>query len=334
MLAKEESIINTFIPARNKLEAVARISQLTNSGPEELGPGSKERRSVLDNLANGIGVSPGAFDSKQAIAAAIATRLGLKWTESCESVGQTITLVGLNLLLEGGEQFFSQGRHQTPNASPDLFAEVAMIKKVLDQATPRFMDGRTSVLEMKEADADNWRQTEWQGWYFEFKALPALINQIGGGPRVIENTKFDYALFRPWDLKVHSSLGLANKPNNGCQLNDQESMKQAVKVSGLGLIILSGVPNYEDDSFSEWHKALRGKSGPVRRRLKNGFTSEKIEFFHFSDSDELERAVANKVLKEFKQGKQPTGEARAPKYLLDIKKARTDKIKIEELNLS
>ena len=36
-----------FVPARNKLEAVARISNLTNSGPETLGPGSKEHKSVV-----------------------------------------------------------------------------------------------------------------------------------------------------------------------------------------------------------------------------------------------------------------------------------------------
>ena len=307
---------------------------MTNSGPEELGPGSKERRSVLDNLAKGVGVSPDSFDSKQAIAAAIALRLDLKWSDSCESVGQTITLIGLNLLLEGGEKFFSSSNLSTLSNTTDLVSEVEMIRRVLDQATPRFMDGRSSVLEMQSADADNWRQTEWQGWYFEFKALPALINQLGGGPKVIANTEFDYALYRPWDLKVHSSFGLSKKPNNGCQLNDQESMRQAAKVSGLGLIILSGIPQYDDDTFSEWHKALRGKLGPVRRRLKNGFVSEKIEFFHFSDSDDLDRAVASKVLKEFKQGKQPTGEPRAPKYLLDINKAREDKIKIDELNLS
>lgn len=323
-----------FLPARNKLEAVARISQLTNSGPEELGPGSKERRSVLDNLAKGLGVSPDSYESKQALAEAIAKRLNLPWTSECESVGQTITLTGLNLLLKGGELFFAANKKNATPGSLDLDTEVKQIRGVLDKATPRYMDGRTCVLEMQQADADNWRQTEWQGWYFEFKALPALINQLGGGPKVIENTKFDYALYRPWDLKVHSSLGLTNKPNHGCQLNDQESMKEAVAASGLGLIILSGIPQYDDNSFSEWHKALRGKVGPVRRQLKNGFECQRIEFFYISDLDQLDRAVSESVLKEFKQGKQPTGESRAPKFLLDITKARTDKIKIDELNLS
>ena len=89
----------TFIPARNKLEAVARISQLTNSGPEILGPGSKERRSVLENLAKGLGISPDSYESKQSLADAISKRLGITWDASCESVGQTITLIGLNRLL-------------------------------------------------------------------------------------------------------------------------------------------------------------------------------------------------------------------------------------------
>ena len=46
-----------FVPARNKLEVVARISNLTNSGPETLGPGSKEHKSVVLNLARGMGLA-------------------------------------------------------------------------------------------------------------------------------------------------------------------------------------------------------------------------------------------------------------------------------------
>ena len=56
--------MSEFIPAKNKLEAVARISFLTNSGPEDLGPGSKERKSVLTNLANGLKIQIDESDSK------------------------------------------------------------------------------------------------------------------------------------------------------------------------------------------------------------------------------------------------------------------------------
>jgi hypothetical protein len=111
-------------------------------------------------------------------------------------------------------------------------------------------------------------------------------------------------------------------------------MKEAVQETGLGLVVLSGIPSYEDKSFSEWHKALRGKTGPVRKRLKNGFRSEKIEFFFFEDFEDLQRAISQKILIDFKQGKQPSGEPRAPKFSLHLEKARQDKLKIEELNFS
>lgn len=324
-----------FIPAGNKLEAVARISQLTDSGPETLGPGSKERRSVLENLAKGLGISPENFQSKQDLAAGISKKLGVNWTPRCESVGQTITLIGLNLLLEAGSKHF-KSRPQKEVQSEGIFEEVLSIREVLAFATPDFMDGRQCVLEMKEADSDNWRQTEWQGWYFEFKAIPTLINQLGGGPVNIGNTKFDYSLQHPWDLKVHSIYGINGpaRPNNSCLLNDQKSMIEAVKKTGLGLIILSGVPRYDDETFSEWHKALRGKSGEVRKQLKNAFKPELLEFFFFENLEDLERAIENKVLVTFNQGKQPGGEARAPKFSLQLNKARNNKIKIGELNFS
>ena len=321
-----------FIPAKSKLEAVARISQLTNSGPETLGPGSKERRSVLENLAKGLQIEPSAFDSKQALAKGIAQKLGVNWTSECESVGQTITLIGLNLLLESASSFFQQGQDQSliPGSVTE---EVTSIKEVLDGLTPKYFDGRECVMEMKLSDSNNWRMTEWQGMYFEYLAIPALINRLGGGPKNIANTKFDYSLQHPWDLKVHSSHGISGprRLNDACLLNDQISMKEAIKEIGLGLIVLSGIPSYEDKTFSAWHKELRGKSGPVRRQLKDGFTPEKIEFFFFENYEELERSIKNKTLIAFNQGRQPSGEARAPKFSLKLSNARKDKIKIDEL---
>lgn len=321
----------TFIPARNKLEAVARISQLTNSGPETLGPGSKERRSVLDNLARGLGMDPSIYESKQSLAASLARRLNFDWSSDCESVGQTITLKGLNLLLQGGTSVLAS--QSKKNGSDDLNGEVDSLSQVLDEVTPRYMDGRECVTEMKDADADNWRQTEWQGWYFEFKAIPALINKLGGGPKVIGNTKFDYALTHPWDLKAHSVYGIngPKKLNNSCLLNDQESVREAVSHGGLGLIILSGIPMFEDISFTSWHKQLRGKNSPSRRRLKDGFKSERIEFFFFENLDDLERCISNGIIVDFNQGRQPSGEKRAPKFSLQVNKARADSVLKNEL---
>jgi len=323
-----------FIPARNKLEAVARISQLTKSGPEFLGPGSKERRSVLDNLGRGLGLKPELFDSKQDMARGIAKKLNVQWTTDCESVGQTITLNGLNILLESASAFFNSQDTLTESIV-DFRSEASSMRNILDEIVPRFMDGRSCVLEMKNSDSDNWRQTEWQGWYFEYLAIPTLINRLGGGPRIIGNTKFDYSLIHPWDLKVHSSYGIRgpSKLNDACLLNDQNSIRTAVKEIGLGLVVLSGAPVFNDYTFSAWHKDLRGKTGPVTKQLKNGFRPERLEFFFFENLEDLSRSISNGSLTEFKQGRQPSGEARAPKFSLKLSKARKDKIKIDELDI-
>ena len=65
----------SFVPAKNKAEAVARISSLTSSGPETLGPGSTERKSVLINLARGLGVAINDSATKHELGAGIARYL-------------------------------------------------------------------------------------------------------------------------------------------------------------------------------------------------------------------------------------------------------------------
>ena len=56
---------NSFVPATNKLEVVNRISNLTNSGNETLGPGSKEKKSVVINLAAGLDIPFSTTETKQ-----------------------------------------------------------------------------------------------------------------------------------------------------------------------------------------------------------------------------------------------------------------------------
>jgi hypothetical protein len=192
-----------FVPARNKLEAVARISNLTDSGPEVLGPGSKERKTVLTNLAIGLSLDLKDEETKQETAKRIATYLRVSWTPDCESIGQTITLKGLNLLLEHSSKHLTSFRDK--NTHNSLEEETKSIAEIVEQYTPRKMDGVTAIKEMKEAEFSQWRATEWQGFYFEFKVRPELINRLGGGPRKIGSTSFDYALARTWDMKVHST---------------------------------------------------------------------------------------------------------------------------------
>ena len=307
-----------FIPAANKLEVVARISRLTNSGPETLGPGSKERKSVVVNLANGLGVVFSASDTKQEIAKQIALHLGRNWSADCESVGQTLTLKGLNLLLEASTYYLSG---ESQNSAPKTFSEeLSAISDVVIGNTPSVMDGRSCVREMRDAEYRQWKQTEWQGFYFEFKVCPALINALGGGPRTVLNTEFDYALTNTWDLKTHSSVNKHLRSNHTAQLNDQEAIQKAVEDGGLGLIVLSGIPLLDLD-FALWHKSFRGKSGETIKPLKKSFESERIDFFYIESRNALDSVIKCGVVTDFNQGKQPSGKARRPKYNLNVEKA-------------
>jgi hypothetical protein len=315
-----------FIPAKSKLEAVARISTLTNSGPEELGPGSKERKSVLTNLARGLKLSHLSTGTKQEIASALARHLNITWTSICESKGQTITLHGLNLLLEASEKIL--GKQQNVSLlEMSLNKEIELISKVVLNMTPKRMDGYDAVHEMKNAEYSKWRETEWQGFYFEFKVRPALINALGGGPVKIANTEFDYQLSRVWDMKTHSSVNINGGTSRQiCPLNDSLSIDAVTKQFGFGLIILSGIPIY-DMEFSRWHKNFRsGKLNEPRKQLKKSFTPTQIDFFYIPDANSLEKAKSLGLIKIFKQGKQQSGAKRAEKYSLDLKKSENTNI--------
>lgn len=311
-----------FIPAKNKLEAVNRISEMTESGPEYLGPGSKERKSVLINLAIGLGVSFSHELTKQEIGSRIASHLGRSWLPEHESVGQTITLKGLNLLLEAAQQHRDNAASSAPLTLEAAFeSELLAISRVVKSATPSAMDGKQCVEEMRIAGNSNWRQPQWQGFYFEMKAIPALTLQIGGGQQRFLNTTFDYVRNFVWDLKTHSSVGESGQPTPTCQLNDARAMEQAIDETGLGFIILSGLPTY-DREFTRWHKKMRGGgNNEPGRTLKSKFVPQNLDIFFVPNLGSLQKAKQNKELQLTKQGKNSNGKPRPMKYSLDLKKA-------------
>ena len=328
--------MQSFVPATNKLEAVARISALTQSGPETLGPGSKERKSVVVNLATGLGLAISIDGTKQEIASRIASALGTHWTDKCESVGQTITLFGLNLLLEKSTRYLEahgqlSGQKKTSSISDEAEKISLVIINELSKNTGSVWDGRMCLEEMKSAGSSQWRQTEWQGFYFEYKALPALVTELGGGPVKIQNTKFDYQFHKVWDLKAHSIFGSTGrqKQNHISQLNDKLSMDLAIANGGLGLIVLSGIPSYSDVEFTKWHKQIRGGGQEEPRKLlKNSFTPTYIDAFFIPNEDELSKAISEKKIIDFKQGKQQNGAPRASKYSINLLKSRGSDLQV------
>jgi hypothetical protein len=137
-------------------------------------------------------------------------------------------------------------------------------------------------------------------------------------------------------MKVHSSISQDGKKSaSGCQLNDGFSMETAISQNGLGLIILSGVPNY-DLEFTKWFKVFRESKSTTepRRLLKKEFTPERVDFFFIPNSERFKEALSKRQLSVFKQGPQQSGHARNYKYSLNLNKALDSDLLVhsEELN--
>lgn len=88
-----------YASARTKADAVARMYLLGGAEPELVGPGSKEKRSSLVALGGFVGLEDLPSGKVQA-GRLIAQHLGVTWDDSCFSQGDTITLVGLNRLID------------------------------------------------------------------------------------------------------------------------------------------------------------------------------------------------------------------------------------------
>lgn len=86
---------------RSKAETVARMYFLGNTVAAPLGPGSKEKRSALVALGTFVGLDLQQVATKRECGRLIAERVGAEWDEACFSTGDTITLLGLNRLVDG-----------------------------------------------------------------------------------------------------------------------------------------------------------------------------------------------------------------------------------------
>lgn len=316
--------------ARSKADAVQMISDLTGSGPELLGPGSKERRSVLENLHRGLGFGePPAGATKPELGERLVRRLGGRWDSSCWSTGSTVTLVGLNRILTLASAFRARQR-RAPHPAREALGLVEHLAGVLGAHGPVW-DGRASVEEMVRAGFRHARQTEWPGWYFEFLAIEELIEEFSGGPVRIGAVEFDYHRHYPWDLKTHSA-GRDDVP-----LNDRRAVDEAVRIfGGLGVIILHGQAEHDGEhEFWTWHSELRKgraltpdeqRRAPGSRQLKTSFTPTHLEALWIDEA-----ALDSPALAPFNQGRQSDGSPRRGKYRLDLRHASGMRLALAEL---
>ena len=103
--------------------------------------------------------------------------------------------------------------------------QAGKVARALACDLPEVWDGRDCVLELQAHDY-HWRQMEWIGWYFEWKAAQLVSEQLGGGrgPR-IGNVTFAHSVGgEVWDFKAHPE----NQSSKWAYMNDVESVDGCV----------------------------------------------------------------------------------------------------------
>ena len=217
--------------------------------------------------------------------------------------------------------------------------EAKLIKKTLLAcfSLPENWDGKTRIQEMRDKNSAHWRQTEWIGWYFEWRAFEILTRTLGGtkGP-TYGKTTFDYKRGCVWDLKTHA--GKLDKTyklkKTWIILNDSSATEACLaEYGGIGFVLALGSALSDDVSrtFRQWHIDFGGgpssyvKSGADNNRnsrpRKTHFTFSDLYVFYLNTSL-VEQGMKAGWIKGFQEG-MPNSNAkpRPSKFQIHLGKA-------------
>lgn len=315
-----------FRPARSKIEAVTRIAALTSAPKEWLGPGSKEHKSVLLNLAEALFPEEDLNrSSKTKLGASLSLQLDVPWDDSCESTGETISLTGLNTVLAGAERHLGLLGTDVTDALTTPQDEGQALTAALLAGLPDYWDGRKATTWLREQGLRGANDNEWQGFYGEEQAKLVLNRSFtprpDPPPTHFANTVFDYSLNRVWDIKVHTEtqvLGGTRRPaGNETQLNDETAVRLCVAEQGLGFLTINGAATMDETGeFVAWHREFKGtpstpSNSGVSRTRKAAFRPTSAEAFWVADTQSLEAAVLAGQLGVRAQGRQAPREGGA-----------------------
>lgn len=214
-----------------------------------------------------------------------------------------------------------------------------MIKYIKeDLAKKEFVwDGKKSIKEMQDNSYSKWRETEWQGFYFEYLMQRSLMEKHEDMQQVLDipgpkygNTVFDSFYNIPWDFKVHSDN------SNTLITNDLEAIQKAIDDYGkVGFIIISGTPKYEENTeFSDWRNELKGglsknqienlNKNKKHRKLKTEFKPERITIVTI-DKESIKKHM---IVSGFHQ---PDGKIRREKLSINLNRLTEAEILFNEL---
>ena len=96
--------------SQTKKDLVAAIAQLLNVDAPKMSTGSTEPRRIFELVNEQLGLGIEVDLPKPEFAREIVERAGLVWSPDCESRGSTVTLNGLQLVLDAVHFFVSPRR--------------------------------------------------------------------------------------------------------------------------------------------------------------------------------------------------------------------------------
>lgn len=188
----------------------------------------------------------------------------------------------------------------------------------------KWITAETAISEMKNANWSKWKETEWPGWYLEFLFNEFItgekiswINYRGTQPSSCD-FDFDVHFLSPTDF--YGDLKASDIDKKEAPGNDQKNVLSAISAHGKLWYIIYEHETIKDTSRNSEMAIKRmelmdspyveGGHISYQTRMKHSVRFKKMIIL------ELNKINMNEVLKEFRQGHQPSGDARKPKFLI------------------
>ena len=196
--------------------------------------------------------------------------------------------------------------------------------RLASQNMPKVWDGRKSILEMKDANFEHWRQREWLEFYFKFLCQKHFDSVIDMPGKKYSNTEFNAFREISWDFKVQA----ANTTTYGIIANRAEAIANTINDYGYyGIIPAIGEVEYDDKerTFKKWQNRLilrksryelnRINRGAMSKYRKTGFVLSEIHFIC------LNSETLNQCSGSFQEGFRNTDSSpRQLKVMINVRK--------------
>lgn len=219
-----------------------------------------------------------------------------------------------------------------------LYNDDIQIAKNLFVNLPTAWDGKTSILEMKDANF-NWRQMEWWAFYFELLCQRQLKDDFiipGDHYGSTATSHFDLKRGINWDLKAKA----IKSDDHFSILNDMAAMDASIQAYGAhGLMIGLCDVEYNDNNrtFQRWHEDLKGGKSKYQqareqrtslsRYRKTRAELQEVLFLIITPENRSHLAIHH-------QGRNSNGKPRRPKYMLNYSEKILSKFLVDNLSFS